>query len=69
MPLEFAEGLRKHRKAYSIQTCFSTETKPQVHFCSTNNKRGDFVVRDVDAPPPPPSKLGIFHILLQFKRL
>ena len=69
MPLEFAEGLRKHRKAYSIQTCFSTETKPQVHFCSTNNKRGVILLLGMWMPPSIPSKLGIFHILLQFKRL
>jgi len=29
-PLAFAEGLEKHRKANSIQTCLSTSTKPET---------------------------------------
>lgn len=30
MPIHFTVGLEKHRKAYSIQTCFSTDLKAQI---------------------------------------
>jgi hypothetical protein len=29
-PLSYAAGLYKQRKAYTINTCLSTETKPQI---------------------------------------